>query len=297
MDRHGKELFELGKPFALWLANEILQRKAAGNTNHLRLFLHILANIPWTPQDEGGLNATTMLIKAIKGKWYGLDQAGEVAIQPIFLVLEHGNFEVTEDLLQTLTQLAPLAFDSYLTEVSKPEQLYQGENKNRKWMIQLLGRIGDKRAISPLKDLLKDDNRDIREAACDALLALGWNHSDPVSFHLVKAIQHSLTFGDLTRIDPLLQILANKNYSPEIRKMQMDALVGEYYPTIGEKYDLCKCGYPKGYPLMTELLDYRIISFEYEEYANHEKIYTCPNCMKVQHYPHKGPKVLEEILR
>lgn len=297
LDKHYKELFELGKSFALWLANEILQRKEAGNTNHLRLFLVILENTLWTPEDEDGLDAPTILIKAIKGKWRGLEEAGEVALQPIFLVLEHGNFEVTEELLQTLTHLAPLTFDRYLKEVSKPEQLYQTENKNRKWMIQLLGRIGDEQAISPLKDLLKNDDRDIRESACDALLTLGWKHNDPVSNHLFKAIQHSLTFGDLTRIDQFLRLIANKKNSPETRKLQMDALVAEYYPTFVGKYESCECGYPNGYPLMTELLDYRIITYEYEEYANHEKIYTCPNCMKVQHYPYKGPNVLLEILQ
>jgi len=79
----------------------------------------------------------------------------------------------------TLEEFGPAAFDSLIAALPQKNRL------GRKWIIDLLGELGDRRAVEPLMAVLSDDDPEVREFAVKAL----GNISDP---RALPALQRAL---------------------------------------------------------------------------------------------------------
>ncbi|NTW43550.1 MAG: HEAT repeat domain-containing protein, partial [Anaerolineaceae bacterium] len=146
-------------------------------------------------------------------------------------------------------------------------------------------------AIEPLVDLLHDKDNAIRISAALSLEQLGWFQSKISSKHLHNILQRGWYFGDLTRINPLLDVMSDPGLSAESKKSGLNTLMQSYYSVETGQFKTCSCGYPN----LTDLLDYKEISFEYEDYAERREVYYCPNCMALLYKPIAGPKVVMVI--
>ena len=85
--------------------------------------------------------------------------------------------------------------------------------------------------------------------------------------------------------------MADPGLSSEEKKSGIDALLQAYYSLQAGQYQTCTCGYPN----LSELHDYKEISFEYEDYAERRKVFYCPNCMALLFKPIPDSKVVKVI--
>jgi hypothetical protein len=204
-------------------------------------------------------------------------------------VLHYGEYEASAELTSLLAHIGSLDFALILEELCKKRNIIKKDDRNL--MISALGRIGNPAAIEPLVGLLQDKDNAIRIGAALSLEQLGWFRSKTSSTHLHKILQKGWYFGDLTRINPLLDIMVDPGLPAEAKKTRIETLIQAYYSLQAGQYQICTCGYPN----LRELLDYKEISFEYEDYAERREVYYCPNCMKLLYKPIAGPKVVMEI--
>lgn len=286
---HKEELYPLGNDFVRFLAKEVFRLEAAGKTNYLWLLLHILKNAEWTPSGLEVQDSAWILTKAAKGRWGDCEKAGIESVTPVFVVIHYGEFEVNTELISALAHIGSLDFAVILEELGKKPKSLQKDHRNL--MISALGRIGNQAAIEPLVGLLHDKDNAIRIGAALSLEQLGWFQSKTSKNHLHNILQKGWSFGDLTRINPLLDVMADPGLSVESKKSRIKTLMQAYYSVQAGQYKTCSCGYPN----LTDLLDYKEISFEYEDYAERREVYYCPNCMVLLYKPIPDSKVVKVI--
>jgi HEAT repeat protein len=143
-------------------------------------------------------------------QWERCAEIGAPAVKPLIRALRwtRGRREVVEALVKigspAVEQLITL-----LRDVSST--LLDEAAKYRLHAAEMLGRIGDPRAIEPLVSCLKDENQEVRKAAFETLRKLGWKHDkieDEVLFLLeVNDLKQCAELG-ASAVEPLIDCLA-----------------------------------------------------------------------------------------
>ena len=90
---------------------------------------------------------------------------------------------------------------------------YQKDWSVRKAAAEALGKLNDIRAIEPLTIALKDEDKDVRHAAADALEALHWQpHKDTASAYYYISKKNFAACADIgsPAVWPLIRVLADR---------------------------------------------------------------------------------------
>jgi len=87
----------------------------------------------------------------------------EKAIGPLIEALKDASRDVRGEAAQALMKMGSKAVEPLI------EALEEGDREVRVWIVCILGKLGDKRAIKPLMERLKDEDWTVREFAKDAL--------------------------------------------------------------------------------------------------------------------------------
>ena len=127
----------------------------------------------------GGAAAEPLLHVLMEGdeetQWVAaeaLKSVGAAVVKPIIQALREGNEIVEEYAAEILGVTGEEGAELLITALGEGYQPYC------KIIIEALGKIGDPRAIEPLKRMLDDEDAGIREAAAKALDRLGWKPED-----------------------------------------------------------------------------------------------------------------------
>ena len=141
-----------------------------------------------------------------------LGQIGDQrAVQPLISHLENTNETVRQAISNSLADLGPLSVEPLIKVAGDPNSLV------RQTAIGVLGKVGDKRAVTPLIAVLSE--RGLRESAANALAELG----EPLGKTFVKALHgdrpslEQMTAGKDPRfVEQLLNTLGDQE--PSVQK-------------------------------------------------------------------------------
>ena len=191
---------------------------------------------------------------------YALGQIGDPrTIGPLVKVLDKNNLSVRKAVCKSLVHFGALAVEPLITYLEDKDS-----SSARDIAEEILGQIGDKRALKALITALRDEDDSVRKAAVDALKEMDWIPDDtengiafwiesanwnkcvrigsPAVELLLVALKNeecyplefvAETLGkirDPRAVQPLISALSNRNET--VRKAAVEALVQIGLPTV-----------------------------------------------------------------
>ena len=164
----------------------------------------VLEELGWQPsRDENGAIYYLLL-----SKWDKCVEIGEPAINPLIAKLTGNDHDSRKKAADTLVKIGPSAVGAAIEalKVVLRDDIPLGQER----AIELLGRIGDARAIEPLIGALRDDNDDVREEAANVLDELGWQPGQDnigAAYWVAKREWDKCIEIGTTAVEPLIAVL------------------------------------------------------------------------------------------
>lgn len=199
--------------------------------------LETLEGIEWQPDDE----ETRPWFLMARKDWEGCVALGTAAVEPLIAALNHRKADVTAAAARALGRIRDmraveplidiLQIEYYgirypqwagaaeaLGELGDPravDPLISRLQVMRDWRVRMaaakaLGKIGDSRAVEPLVDRLDDGRSQVREAAAEALEAMGWQPADEEAqawFLITKGNWKGCVALGTPAVEPLIAVL------------------------------------------------------------------------------------------
>jgi len=177
------------------------------------------------------------LIKGLEDRSTSVRELVELdvrAVEPLIEVLKHKKFDFNCPICKHTTVQSDTPVKCEECEYNLTYNHWQTPPWERKLRgaVQILGEIGDGRAVEPLIDLLKHKTSFIREKAAEALSNIGDVRAvEPLidvinlkSYVTGKAAEALGKFGDVRAVEPLIEVL-KKSISLEVKNGVIEALV------------------------------------------------------------------------
>lgn len=143
---------------------------------------------------------------------------GSCLISAFLGLLGHEDVSVRNFAFELLTEVGNQDIGLIIKQINNPDR------NVRKFIVDILGSIGDKNAVGPLVSLLEDEDVNVVQGAVEALGKIG---DDSVAEKLVEILPVSHPWVQYTILDVLARI-GNENTFSNILKMPWETETGIY---------------------------------------------------------------------
>lgn len=122
-----------------------------------------LEALGWKP----GRDTLGAIYWIVKGDWHRCIEIGAAAVPPLIERLDHWDEMVRKHASGTLVQIGAAAVEPLIAALGPHHS-----SRLRTWAAITLGMIGDRRAEQPLRDILADRDKEVSQAASEAISAI-----------------------------------------------------------------------------------------------------------------------------